>query len=178
MATHDYIVQPDEESGLGVRMIESIDANKLRLFFLSLLWRALSTKIKEFAHLENIGVDLRELGGFLIRKESGPANYHPISLTQMDSRGFTHNHTPTIQEVEFSFDGGNRKLLYYRFYMQGIVAHIYPKGCDDLFLTAPVTFIGGAEKLWVFTRRFEKSKQYTEACEVMEESAKRWPSAV
>lgn len=175
LVTHDYAVQPDAETGLGVRLIENIDIQKLRLFFLSLLWRSLTTKIKEFSHLENIGVNLQVLGELIVRKAPSPANYHPIVLSQIDSRGFTHNHTPTIQEVEFPFEDGVRKASYYRFYMQGIVAHIYPEGCDDLFSTAPMSFIGGAEKLWVFTRRFEKSKQYVEACEVIEDSARRWP---
>lgn len=175
--TDDYSVQPDVETGLGIRLIENVDSHKLRLFFLSLLWRSLSTKIKEFSHLENIGVDLRTLGEVIATKARTPASYHPIILNQMDSRGFTHNHTPTVQEIDFPFEGGIRKALYYRFYMQGVVAHIYPEECNDLFSIAPVSFIGGAESLWVFTRRFEKSKQYVDAREIMEDSARRWPGA-
>lgn len=175
--TIDYSVQPDAENGLGVRLIENIDSHKLRLFFLSLLWRALSTKVKEFSHLENIGVDLPALGEIIATKARTPASYHPIVLSQIDNRGFTHNHTPTVQEIDFPFEGGIRKAFYYRFYMNGIVAHIYPEECNDLFLTAPVSFVGGAETLWVFTRRFEESKQYVDACEVMQDSARRWPGA-
>lgn len=178
LITHDYAVHSDAETGLGVRLIENIDSQKLRLFFLSLLWRSLSTKIKEFSHLENIGVNLQALREILVSKAPTPANYHPILLNQIDSRGFTHNHTPTIQEIEFPFEDGVRKASYYRFYMQGVVAHIYPETCDDLYSTAPMTFIGGAEKLWVFTRRFEKSKQYVDACEMMEDSYKKWPGTV
>lgn len=178
LVANDYAVHPDAETGLGVRLIENIDIHKLRLFFLSLLWRSLTTKIKEFSHLENIGVNLQALGELLVKKSSGLPNYHPIVLNQMDTRGFTHNHTPTIQEVEFPFENCVRKASYYRFYMQGIVAHIYPEGCDDLFSNAPMSFIGGAEKLWVFTRRFEESKQYVDACEIMDDSARRWPGTV
>ncbi|MEQ6924914.1 hypothetical protein AAUI01_04745 [Pseudomonas mosselii] len=175
--TIDYSVQPDAENGLGIRLIENIDSHKLRLFFLSLLWRALSTKIKEFSHLDNIGVNLRTLRQIVATKARTPASYHPIVLSQLDSRGFTHNHTPTVQEIDFPFEGGIRKALYYRFYMDGIVAHIYPEECNDLFLIAPVSFVGGAEALWVFTRRFEESKQYVDACEAIHDSARRWPGA-
>ncbi len=177
LITNDYSVQPDLESGLGVRLIKNIDSHKLRLFFLSLLWRALSTRIKEFSHLENIGVNLSTLGEIVAAKARTPASYHPIALSQIDSLGFTHNHTPTVQEINFPFEDGIRKAFYYRFYMNGIVAHIYPEKSDDLFLIAPVSFIGGTESLWVFTRRFEESKQYIDASEVMLDSAKKWPSA-
>lgn len=175
--TNDYSVQPDAKNGLGIRLIENIDSHKLRLFFLSLLWRALSTKIKEFSHLDNIGVNLRTLRQIVATKARTPASYHPIVLSQLDSRGFTHNHTPTVQEIDFPFEGGIRKALYYRFYMDGIVAHIYPEECNDLFLIAPVSFVGGAETLWVSTRRFEESKQYVDACESIHDSARRWPGA-
>ena len=155
-----------------------VNSERLRLFFLSILWRSLKTRIKEFSYLPNIGVDLDRIGRMIITKDSGDFGYHPIALDQISTLGFAHNHSPTIQEITFEFEDGTRKVEFYRLYMQGIVAHIYPESCTDLTEKMAALFVGGHEKLWVYARKFEFTRQFKEANFEIESTSLRWPGAV
>lgn len=159
LSVEDSLKFPPNEEGIDIRAIKGIDVAKLNLFFLSLLWRALKTRIREFAFLENIGIDLNEIGECIKSKTPCLPQAYPICIHQIIDRGPTHNYSPTIQEGHMPTSEGLRAVSYYRFYMQGVIAHIYPKGYEDLFLNARATFLGGGDELLVFARNFEKSKQ-------------------
>ncbi|WP_327440289.1 hypothetical protein [Pseudomonas donghuensis] len=174
----DYAVPPESGSGFGVRLLEGVNVEKLRLFFLSVLWRSLRTGIKEFSFLPRDGVDLDRLGKMIVDGDSGDCSYHPIVLDQMSTLGFSHNKSPSFHEIEIQFEEGVKKLGYYRLYMQGLVVHIYPENCLDLLETMPAIFIGGYEKLWVNARKFEETKQFEEAKQELLDTALRWPGAV
>lgn len=168
---NDYFTQPDPATGIGIRNLQQIDGRKVRLFLLSILWRSLKTKIKEFSYLENIGVDLDLLGKHLVDGDSGAADYLPIVISQISTVGFTHNHSPTIQEMEWpDANGVATSRQFYRFYMQGLIAHVYPESCRDIFETAKAAFVGGADDLLVITHKFENSRQFEEAKSTMIES--------
>ncbi|MFL6876138.1 hypothetical protein ACJ6YJ_14865 [Pseudomonas marginalis] len=168
---NDFLVPPDPVTGIGVREILDVDQNKIRLFFLSLLWRALKTSIKEFEYLENLNVDLELLASHLVRLESGLPSYLPIVISQISTVGFTHNHSPTIQESVFP-DG--KTYRFYRFYMQGVIAHVYI-GCESLHVDAPAMVVGGADSLVVVTHKFENSRQFAEARDSIVEAHQQWP---
>jgi hypothetical protein len=174
----DYVVPPKPEDDFGVRLIEGIDVKKLRLFFLSILWRSLKTNIKEFGFLPRDGVDLDRIGRMIIEGDSGDFDYHPIVLDQIGTLGFAHNQSPTYQSMEILLPDGVRVVEYYRLYMQGLVIHIYPESCPDLVGTMAALFLGGYEKLWVNARRFESTRQYAEAKQEVMHSAALWPGAV
>ena len=174
----DYAVPLAPGADLGVRLIEGVDAKKLRLFFLSVLWRSLKTSIKEFDFLPRAGVDLERIGKMIVGGDSGHFGYHPILLDQIGTLGFAHNQSPTYQSMDLELEGGVRTVEFYRLYMQGLVVHIYPESCPDLLETMAALFIGGHEKLWVYARRFESTRQFVEAKQEIIDSAARWPGAV
>ena len=174
----DYVTPPKPEDEFGVRLIEGIDAKKLRLFFLSILWRSLKTNIKEFSFLPRAGVDLDRIGRMIVEGESGDFDFHPIVLDQIGTLGFAHNQSPTYQTMEIPRDGGVRIVEYYRLYMQGLVVHVYPESCHDLVEIMPAIFLGGYEKLWVNARRFESTRQFAEAKQEIINSSELWPGAV
>jgi len=178
LRTSDFEVDSDPESGIGMRLIEGVDVDKIRLFFLSLLWRSLKTKIKEFSYLPNVAVDLDRIGEMLINRDSGAPHYHPILLDQMSTLGFVHNHSPTLQEIELAFDEGPMRVPFYRFYMQGLVAHVYPADSLEVFKKMSAMFVGGHEKLWVYTRKFENTRQFAEAREAILNTSRVWPGAI
>lgn len=175
---NDYISRENPLHKPLLRSIHNVNATSLRLFFLSILWRSLSTKREEFAHLENIGVDLEALREMLINRDPGTADYYPVCLSQISTLGPAHNQTPTIQEIEFPFDTGIRAARYYRFYMQGVIAHMYPSGCEDIFNTCPASFIGGDTELLVFTRPFQDSWQLENMESEINETRKLWPDLI
>jgi len=175
LRTSDFAVDPDPGSGLGVRLIEGVDVGSIRLFFLSLLWRSLKTKIKEFSYLPNVAMDLDKIGEMLKNRDSGDPHFHPIALDQISTLGFAHNHSPTLQEIEFPFDEGPMRIPFYRFYMQGLVAHVYPADSLEIFKRMSAVFVGGHEKLWVYTRRFDSTRQFAEAKEAIQDTSRMWP---
>lgn len=172
----EYCVPPDPVSGVGVRHIANYDSSKLRLFFLSLLWRSLATKIKEFSYLDNIGVDLDLLGELLVKKDPGPHKFLPIVISQISTVGFTHNHSPTIQEITHEVAGVEAVYRFYRFYMQGVIAHIYVGDCESVVSASPGVFVGGEDRLVVISHKFENSRQFEEAKSSMIESIQAWPN--
>jgi hypothetical protein len=174
----DYAVPPDKNSGLGVRLIEGVDAKKLRLFFLSILWRSLKTGIKEFSFLPREGVDLDRLGKMIVEGDSGHYGYHPVVLDQIGTIGLSHNQSPTFHTMEIPFEEGVRVVDFYRLYMQGLVVHIYPENCDDLLDKMSALFVGGDEKLLVIARKFEETRQFEEIKQEIIESSSLWPGAI
>ncbi len=178
LAETDYQVPFQPGSELAIRLLDGVNASKLRVFFLSILWRSLKTRIKEFDFLPREGVDLDRLGHMIIAGDPGSPGYHPIILDQISTLGFHHNQSPTYHEMDMPVGDDVRRIGYYRLYMQGLVAHIYPHDCEDLVEIAGAAFVGGAEKLWVNCRKFGDSKQFYEARDEMLTSSTLWPGAV
>ncbi|WNC09322.1 hypothetical protein [Pseudomonas coleopterorum] len=174
--TDDLLVPPDPHSGISIRSVTSLNSDKIRLFLLSVLWRSLRTKIKEFSYLENIGLDLDVLGRHIAAKDPGHPSYLPIMLSQISTVGFTHNHSPTIQEIEHpDGNGGTQPQQFYRLYMQGLIAHIYPENCQEIFERSRAAFVGGSDALMVIAHKFENSRQFLDAKETMTQSMRDWP---
>lgn len=173
----DFLVPFTPGSDMAIRILDEVDVSRIRLFFLSILWRSLKTKIKEFSYLPREGVDLDRLGRMIVDGDPGSPGYHPIVLTQM-TLGFNHNKSPTYHEMEMPLEGGARKVGYYRLYMQGLVAHIYPEDCEDLLEVMAAVFVGGHEKLWVNCRKFSESKQFHEMREEILTANQLWPGVL
>jgi hypothetical protein len=155
---HQRIASDTKE---GFRALPNVDAQLLRVYFLSLLWRALSTNRVEFSHLKKEGVDLDRLREIIISGDAGRAAYHPVILHQMNTRGVTHNFTPVMWEtvIPSSEQGPELKIETYRFYMQGLVAHVYP--CIDRATADRMggMVLGAGSNAFVFTRPFNSSAQ-------------------
>lgn len=175
LLSSDYAVPPEPDADFGVRLIEDVNVKKLRLFFLSILWRSLRTNIKEFNFLPRAGVDLARIGRMIVEGDPGSFDYHPIALDQIATLGFSHNQSPTYQTMEIHSSDGVREIGYYRLYMQGLVVHIYPESCPELVESIPANFLGGFEKLWVNARRFESTRQYAEMKNEITDSGALWP---
>jgi hypothetical protein len=145
----------------GLRMLPGVDAKLLRVFFLSLLWRALVTTRKEFSHVTNNGIDVNELREVILSGEPGSLSRHPIMLYQMNTRGFCHNNTPTLDEVILPATDGEseERVTTYRFYMQGCIAHIYAGVDTRVAQRFGGAMLGGHEEALIFTHPFNASKQ-------------------
>nr|BFD42935.1 hypothetical protein FFPRI1PSEUD_44340 [Pseudomonas sp. FFPRI_1] len=174
----DYDIPPLSGSGFGFRGLEGVDSKALRLFFLSILWRCLKSKIKEFAFLPREGVDLDRIGQMILNGDSGSFDYHPMILDQMSDSGVTHNYSPTYDEDEVPLAGGRIKIAYYRLYMQGLVVKIYPESCPEFVAQTGPLILGAKDKLVLFARAFEESKQFSKARDEILTISKAWPGAI
>jgi len=132
------------------------------VFFLSLLWRAAESKLRE---LRQIVIDepyLTELRRMVRDADPNPLHLFPVELIQISSRGFPHNHTPmpmekTIPAVD---DSGPTQVPHYRFYFDGLIVH-FDRRTDrvDLVEKMGPLYVGFSEELHVSTVRFENSFQ-------------------
>lgn len=155
---HEFI---SVEGCEGLRMIPGVDTEILRLFLLSLLWRALVTTRKEFSHVTNVGVDIEELRKIILSGEPGDPFRYPIMLYQMSTRGVVHNNTPSHDEVVLPAidDESEDRIDTYRFYMQGMVAHIYAVVDRRVVRRLGNMPLGCSENTLIFTWPFDSSKQ-------------------
>lgn len=147
------------------RVVEGIDPVKLRLFFLSILWRAAATSLNEFSYIKLPDEDIERLRLMILNGDPDPQSFYPLQLTQLITKGFVHNHAgikidlpPESRESE---KDGTEDLPTYRLYFDGLITHYY--------LGLPLSYsienlkgvmVGTADSLIVTTVPFENSLQY------------------
>ena len=83
--------------GGGVRAIEDVDCKRLRLFFLSLLWRAAVTDLFEFEGILLPEEELARLREMVLHGSAEPYNFYPLTLIQLSTIGFPHNRSACRQ---------------------------------------------------------------------------------
>lgn len=151
---------------IGIREVAGIDTSKLRLFFLSLLWRSAATRLTEFAHIQLPSDEIETLRRAIVREEAPPDNFYPIQLSQLSTRGVIHNAAPEhcikpLPNFEDP-DGPMLELPSIRFYLDGLIAHMHPPsehvgspaeigklyvGVESTFILSTVTYSGSLQRL-------------------------------
>jgi hypothetical protein len=152
--------------GIGVRIVECANPDKLRLFFLSLLWRAVATTRPEF----RVNIDPPELELLRTMVRDGnprPLDFYPTSLLQIVSLGDRHNMGPIATEFGT-----------YRFYFDGLIAHMQRRGEQIDFGKVGSSMVGFSTTLSVQTQTWEDSSQRTRMLQHMKETAAIWPGEV
>ena len=76
---------------VGIRKLEGIDCKCLRLFFLSLLWRAAATSLFEFKSVSMPACELAQLREMVLHGQVEPYHFYPVTLTQLVTRNIPHN---------------------------------------------------------------------------------------
>ena len=161
----------------GIRIVETEQPEMLRLFFLSLLWRAAATKRPEFSEVNLSDTDLAKLQHMLIESSAEPQDFFPISLIQLSTRGVPHNMSPIHQIKEIpNFENDQViELSIFRFYLDGLIIHfdfeVLPNGGND---PNNLMIIGENNKLQISTVEYENSFQRDNLRLVVSE-ALTWP---
>ena len=115
--------------GQGIRAIRDAKAKALRLFFLSLLWRAAATDLKEFGGVQLAADELDTLRTLVMQGSPGAPDFYPITLTQIITRALTHNLTPFgLDRTHDLGDGKSYRLNVFRFYFDGLIAYFHRAG--------------------------------------------------
>lgn len=152
---HEVIQDP-----FGPRQVH-LDTRMLRLFFLSLLWRAAESQLSEFKEVEIPAADAEVIRKALLGGLEPPMNFYPIQLTQISTLGPVHNHAPR-RDVKYlpCADGAERPIDMYRFYFDGLIAHIMLPQFDGVEVGDLGALVLGAESsVFISTVTFEKSAQ-------------------
>ncbi len=117
-----------DDMGWGLRRIRPTDPAKLRLFFLSLLWRAAESTRWEFDEVAIEEPHLSTLRGMVLNGDPTPLHLFPIALCQISTRGLPHNLAPMSTEIPFPrIEGreivGETMVSSFRFYFDGLIVH-------------------------------------------------------
>lgn len=154
----DDIIYLDDKPSLRAIKLEQADA--LRIFFLSLLWRAAASSRPEFGAItlqDSVAEDLRDR---VLKQEPGaPADY-PIQLFQIITRGIEHNRTPLIERKPIpAIDGSfHSDVAYARFYLDGLVAHIHILSGQEVNSDYLNTCLGFQDQSLVFLYEWDGSR--------------------
>ena len=167
-----------------LRWIDIADPGPLRIFFLSLAWRAGATVRPEFK-FSRIDRDIVEdLRVRVANENPGAPEHYPIQLYQLVTRGAAHNRVPMLERKRVvNIDGSDAGLTleYLRFYFDGLVAHVHLA----MKVAVPKPYlryscVGFQRKTPIFAHRYEASRASADIMEmmqtVMKEQRVRGPS--
>lgn len=171
--------QAAQISGDGVRVIRGIDPKRLRLFFLSLLWRAAASRMSELHEIEIDAARLERLRRLVLEGDPGPAEFFPAALVQLSTRGDAHNMTPVALEKDMPGpDGSPVTVPFFRFYFDGLVVHFHRQSEAEHSAVPGLGNgrIGASDELRVGTVPFEKSFQFENLRKSFAEMKADWPS--
>lgn len=140
----------DEDTVLAY-VIENFDYHKLKLFFISILWRASASSNKHFYHI-NTGPFEDILKKMILNNDPGDKNYFSVILTKFDNQSIaTAMLNPQREKLE--------EINYYSIYLGGfkVFIKIDNREASELmknFMLAPNS------PLYVVIRDFRESSEF------------------
>jgi hypothetical protein len=161
----------------GFRVVYA-DSTRLRLFFLSLLWRAAATTRPEFNEIGLNQTDLETLRSHLVAGTLPPPDFYPVLLTQLSTRGPPHNMTAIAQTKSLPDlgTGPQSDVEIFRFYFDGLVAHFHRPPANSMTL-GPLA-VDGDKHCVITTVTFEGSWQLSNMVTVEAESETIFPGGI
>ena len=161
--------------GYGLRRVYCSDPGRLRLFFLSLLWRAAQTTRPEFQTVRLPPDDLETLRMMVRWGRPGPVAFYPATLLQLTPVGPVHNHAPNARDETYKCFGQIITWSSFRFYFDGLVANVHrPRpGHAGVFETSLT--VGYDNVLILMMQDFRSSFQLSNLRQSMMENFLQWP---
>jgi hypothetical protein len=157
------------DEGPSIREVHVTNSATLRIFFLSLLWRAGATKLDHFRHVQLTSNEIEDLRSRILAREPGPFDDFPILLYQL-TEGPAHNRVPLLVEEETQPNSGDQheqKITYVRFYFDGLIARIYLKSRQKIPDHYSKICIQDNNNFIVFVHRFEDSRAKNEIVSII-----------
>ncbi|MBE0369064.1 hypothetical protein PAUR_a2836 [Pseudoalteromonas aurantia 208] len=131
------------------------EPRKIRKYFLSLLWRAAVSTLPELEDIILNRNQKEQLRQIIIGESEDDLSLFPTTLIQLTTEGPAHNFAPIKLKVH------DREV--YRFYMNGLIAHIYLHNTNMPVLMNPVPYdhpiFVGSERTLVSQVKTEHSFQ-------------------
>ncbi|CAD9219248.1 transposase [Burkholderia cenocepacia] len=167
------------ETGWGIRSVKGIDFPRLRLFFLSLLWRAAASDRPEFADVSLPVEHINALRRMIIDGNPTPYCFYPITLSQLSTRGDAHNFTPIKSSWDVNGGGASDRTQHvFRFYFDGLIVffHIGEFTEEQLEKWYGKMAVAFSDELVCTAVTYERSFQLENLKMIMLETAQRWPA--
>ncbi len=180
IATSDHTILPGG-AGWGFRKLDRIESKALRLFILSLLWRAAASDMPEFKEVEIPNADLMALRSIIVDGSDCPISFYPATLIQISTVGEIHNQSPIAQNkiIPQLTEEPERTIPIFRFYFDGLIVHVHRHAGDDGYTQSLGSTIVGAERsLVVTTVTYDKSFQKQNIELIKSEAFLDWPAVI
>lgn len=162
----------------GLRKLKITDPARFRLFFLSILWRAAATNLKEFDEVELDQNALCRMGEMVKTGTAEPLEFFPVQLIQISTAGKHHNHSPIADEKIFpGFENiREHRVPFFRFYFDGLIVHFDRRNStEEKVIGSGPLFVGAEQELAVPTVVFEDSFQRENLDGIVSEAYATWP---
>lgn len=168
----DKLYWQDEDKSIGFRVIENFDSIFLRLFIKSVMWRCLASERNEFSHLPRDVVDIFRLRDSVLNLDPGDYLDYPMLVTQIVTRGLTHNHTPVFETMTFPAvdDKPSFEIDYFRVYLQGLIVRMIVSLRPSQEESLGNFILGRSDNMVASIIPFESSRQRENIHEVIKAS--------
>ncbi|MGX5848317.1 hypothetical protein ACWGTO_14700 [Mesorhizobium sp. PL10] len=177
---NDKVEQFALGDGLGTKLlrVKGQNSESLRLFFLSLLWRAVFTEHKGFGEIRLDVLSRNKLTKIVRGDIKGDIADFPVALLLLTTKGQPQNQTPLRSTIQMRsmFNGAFPDVPIFRFFLDGLVAHVGRKKLDRQLLDnwGP-RVLGASDDLMLIGRPYEGSFQEMNLGFLEEELDRDWP---
>jgi len=156
------------------RWVDIPQPEMLRVFFISLAWRAAASNRPECEWVQLAPEEIDDLRRRVVTGDPGdPADY-PVQLFQCVDRGPDHNRTPLLEEQSVPLaDGSAQELRYIRIYLEGLTAYLYLARKQPIKPELLGTMLGYSNPTFVIAQRFSESRAAANLVEVMQDYSRR-----
>lgn len=139
---------------------------RLRVFILSLLWRAAATRLSAFSRIALSKEDLDFLRRIIIGEEEDNKENFPILLWYLIPPGIEHNHTPIFQQPHDK--GAELPVGYFRIYVDGLLIMLGERnsGSAEFWRNSLEYRVFDNHPVRVITQPFRQSRQYRDITDV------------
>lgn len=146
----------------GVRIIPNVDFRPIKVFFLSIVWRAAASSRDDMQHVSLDEDVLEKLRIATLNKDPLGKYDFPVRLHQIETRGVPHNRTPILEKQTFSLGSPfmDKEYLSCRIYMDGLIAHVLLDADEDYVNNMGLLNIGFGEEQGVMLNSFESSRAF------------------
>jgi hypothetical protein len=176
--SNEVAVEAIGDTGFEVITVKSAKTKELRIFFLSVLWRAAFSNRKEFRDIR-LDVDSREKLRKIVNGEiQAHESDFPMTLLLMTTKGQPQVQSPTrdTMDVPQISEGIKPSQKIFRFFFDGLIVHVGRKKMDvALQKNWGKRCVGLNDELFIIGRPYEGSRQ-AESIEHFQEIMDRdWP---
>lgn len=157
------ISKSENQEKFKIEIVSFINPEKMRLYFLSLLWRASVSSLHAFSNIKLDELKIEKLKNLITGQTKDDFSLYPIHLFSL-SLGEKHNYSAEFDEV----DG----IKYFRFYHDGLIIRFMDKEIDYEKIKIPYSddsisdFVADSKYINIGKIQFEGSKQEFELLEV------------
>lgn len=159
---YDKVNMEIVNNDFSIRTIEGVDFFPLKLFFMSIVWRAAASVRNDMEHINLPGHTLEQLRLAILNKNCLRESDFPVMLFQIYNKGFPHNRTPIIEKQTLEFPAILDPLEYTfcRVYMDGLIAHVALDADETYFESLKPMLLGNRNAFTLFAQPFEGSRTF------------------